>query len=350
MANILYSDYYLPENRIPTGKYFEMVDIPVPKIYSSKEEYCEAYIKQTKVEYVCIENKFSLVEIFSDMLTKMFENTGLDRNQIKYIFYTRSYQTYYDFYGDGKYYGKNIDDTGSDLPYYLNIPYYLAEKFQLKNTCVITSDGKCGSVTQAMDLGAMCCDMKKGYALVLTPSISRRANRYVNFTLMGDGAGIMLLSSNKEDGDLEIVDTFSRTNGKLSQRILNSSHNLSYLQEVLSFIDPLNAAYDSMFKSEVLDFHGIKDEDIKAVITLNINNIINRYNEAYPSKVYAGNLPYGGHISDVDLIRNLKDFILHLTPGSGGYILILTSGTDFTGLEYGGVLLRYRKGDTVLAV
>ncbi len=95
MANIVYIDYYLPENRIPTGKYFEMVDIPVPKIYSSKEEYCEAYKKQTKVEYVCIENKYNLVEIFSDMLTKMFEKTVIDGNQIKYIFYTRSYQTNY---------------------------------------------------------------------------------------------------------------------------------------------------------------------------------------------------------------------------------------------------------------
>ncbi len=344
MAKILYTDYHLPGNMVPTGKYFEMVDIPVPKIYSSKEEYSEAFIKQNKVEYVGIENRFNLVEIFSDMLTKLFENTNIDRNQIKYIFYTKSYAAYYALYGDGKYYGKNRDKSC------INIPYYLTEKFQLRNTCIITNEGKCSSVTQAMDLGAMCCDRKKGYSLILTPSISERSTRYTNIGLIGDGAGLMLLGGNEEESDFEIIDSFLKTNGELSCSIFNSRDNLACLQDSISNVVPVHANYETMFRSEVLDSHGINSEDIKAVITLNLKYLVDKYNKLYPSKAYADNLPYGGHISDVDIIRNFKDFSRNSKLNPGDYFLLSAYGTDFTGLEYGGVLMRYRQNTAESAV
>lgn len=90
MAKILYMDYYLPQNRVSAKKHMDSIEIPIPHIYKSKEEYNQAFIKQLEIEYLCIENEKNLIEIFSDMLKRFFELKKIDKTQIKYIFYTKN--------------------------------------------------------------------------------------------------------------------------------------------------------------------------------------------------------------------------------------------------------------------
>lgn len=101
--------------------------------------------------------------------------------------------------------------------------------------------------------------------------------------------------------------------------------------------------YDNIFEKQILLKRGIKNKDIKAAITLNVKVLVDLYKRIYTDRLYDRNLPYGGHISDVDLIRNFKDYLIDSGNAieEGDYIVLVAYGTDFTGLEYGSVLLQY---------
>lgn len=337
MAKILYMDYYLPQNRVSAKKHMDSIEIPIPHIYKSKEEYNQAFIKQLEIEYLCIENEKNLIEIFSDMLKRFFELKKIDKTQIKYIFYTKAHRSYYAFRGDGKYYADNKDENS------VSIPYYLAAKFGLEQACIIVNDGKCSSVIQAIEMSSMCCQEKGGYALILDPSFSSSPNRYMNIALLGDGAGIMLIGNEKNSHGYEIIDSLIKTSGIFSLHLYEKNKDaFQVFGSVATMMSEL-CKYDNIFEKQILLKRGIKNKDIKAAITLNVKVLVDLYKRIYTDRLYDRNLPYGGHISDVDLIRNFKDYLIDSGNAieEGDYIVLVAYGTDFTGLEYGSVLLQY---------
>lgn len=333
MAKLMYADYYLPNHTVSVLEYLKSQDIVIPKIYKSKEEYSKAYVKRTKLEFFYEEKERDLIEIFTDMLTRLFEINKIDPTKIRYVFYTKSYRSYYSYHGDGEYHGRDMGG-GS-----VNIPYYLTGRFGLEEACVIVNDGKCASVLQALELSAMCCDKKGGYGLILTPSFSKSNNRYRDTTLFGDGVGIMLVGDDRNSG-YEIIDSLLKTDGMMSWQLYDN-----YIKECQGYGEkskkPLPLLkFEDVFEHEVLNRNGLTNDAVKGVITLNIKVLIDRYSKVYPGRVYQENVPYGGHISDVDLIRNFKDFTSKAPVEKGEHMLLISCGADTTGMEYGGVLLK----------
>ncbi|AAK76879.1 3-oxoacyl-[acyl-carrier-protein] synthase III [Clostridium acetobutylicum] len=321
MSKILYADYYIPSNIISAKDI--LLNSESFLLENSSSDVIEAankYIRDTKLSEIAVEKDYDIINIFSAMLSKMFEKIDVAPCKIRNIFYT-SYDNY------------NYND-------YVSVPYYLQEKYKLSNAAVMVLNQQCASTLQAIRMADCINRTEKGaYSLIISPAfLDKSKDRYTGFTIVGDGAAIMLIGDDNKGEGFKIVDTFSISGGYTSwycYENFNKAKRNKYDEMKIRLI--MYKSFNQLIK------HFKKYEpwfkNSKFIIGQSVNEKL--------EKEYLGNLGtlyknyYGGHIEDVDTIRNLKDMINSAKFMEGDKISLIALGEDFKSLSISSVFCKY---------
>jgi 3-oxoacyl-[acyl-carrier-protein] synthase III len=142
---------------------------------------------------------------------------------------------------------------------------------------------------------------------------------------VGDGQGLMLISN--EPGPLEIIDGVGKTDGTIDS--------------INSFMDPKNqqriVEVGAALIHELLQKHSLSFDDVPFLVPLNTTPVVwQTYAKRLGisvRKVFFENMGKGGHLGDVDLIRNLKD-ISSKQDFPNGYLVVygVATGTSWNAL------------------
>jgi 3-oxoacyl-[acyl-carrier-protein] synthase III len=303
MSGIIYSDYYTPEDTLPTSEFVEA-------------KIATAFIKQYKLEKVFVEKKRNQVEIFKSLLDRFFAETGIKPGEISHIIYTAS---------------QNLGDNT------VCIPFLLQSSYKMGSAAVILLKQSCNSVMQGLQAAAALVDTgKSDRVMILSMSYGTpKENRFIKTTVVGDGAGIMVVG--KEGYKTRIVDFISRSDGRYSW---DQYEKREHQRDSLAVIRDGSDVIMELLKRNRMEITGLA-----TIIPQNLNYLgffaYARILGIQLNKIYAKNISLGGHLVDVDTIRNYSDYEREILagPGQEKFVLFSTSTISGYNLTYDAMLL-----------
>ncbi len=281
MTGISYADYYLPQNKISIGQY-----ITDNKINVNIEEFTSF----SGIEYIYILESKDYIGILKSMLDKYFDNSNCDPANFKHIIYT------------------NLSNFTQDN---VNIPYLLQKDYGLENASIIYLNNACASCIQAIQIGSALIKDKKDKILILsvTSNLTDK-DRFMDITVTGDAAGILILSY-EDHAKIEIIDSFSMADG-------NYSYNLYYQKEFK--VDKLRLLIGNIIVTQkMLLRNNLEANSISMYIPQSINTEVYKMYAKYlnisDKQMFFDNISNGGHLENVDTIRNLLSCIDNMKEG-----------------------------------
>jgi hypothetical protein len=306
---INYYDYYKPCFQISLSEVLDRIN--------DTEQKKKYLLKYSNLDKIAVELGYNQFEMYDEMMEKYFALHNSD--DIKYLIFT------------GKDYFTNSG---------ISVPYYLIGKYRLKNVNLIALNQGCSGTPQAIRLADHIIKSTPE-AKVLIVSLSKMNNieeRYGWPTIYGDGAGMMVLGS---DGFLKISDCVSWSDGATS---LERYINLGKIGEVdLMRQENLLMRNTKKMICNLLERNQLSVRDIKKYIPQSIHHLLYRmYAKRINVKIdkfFLENLPDGGHLGDVDSIRNLKDAVLKYNEKAGDQYLLFTLGELGDNYTYNTILL-----------
>jgi 3-oxoacyl-[acyl-carrier-protein] synthase III len=305
---ISYYDYYQPCHHIALPEVLARVNDTV-----KNKNYL---LKYGNLDKIAVELRYNQFEMYDAMLEKYFATHRAD--EIQYLIFT------------GKDYFTNSG---------MSVPYYIIGKYGLKNAGLIALNQGCSGTPQAIQLAdhiiKSAPDLK-----VLIISLSKLKNieaRYSWPTVYGDGAGILVIEST---GFLKVCDCVSWSDGSVSlARCTNSGKTAE-----IDLIQRENLLMLNVKKIilNLLERNQLGSNDIKKYIPQSIHHLLYRlYAKSINVKIdkfFLENLPDGGHLGDVDSIRNLKDAVLKYNERAGELYLLFTLGELGDNYSYHAIL------------
>jgi 3-oxoacyl-[acyl-carrier-protein] synthase-3 len=290
-VQIGYSDFYKPDSFFELEDFFKAINFKTPSGFPSLSSFCKNIISNKGIERIYYENEKTRLEILENMVAKYFEVTQTDPGEIGMIIYAR---------------GMSTENE-------VNIPYNLQKVFHMKNARVFNIEQTCSGSAISIEVARsfiMLNRMKK--ALILsTHFMEDHWRRNINVTIMSDGAGILEIKA-LEDGNnagnagiFEILDYDVTTEG-------STKFNLSAFSN-----DDVNSAIKTIKKGSqhikrFLEKHHLTINDVQNIIQQNIGlmnfGVYSDLLNCSKDKFFLRNIPDGGHMGDVDLIRNFSDY------------------------------------------
>jgi len=254
---------------------------------------------------------------FVEMLAKMFASGTTQPSEISYIIYAHGNSV-----SVGDPWSLHSDEEC------VNVPYFLQQKMEMANAIVFNVEQECTGSFTAINVAKLL--VEHGGAdkvLILSSNYFECTQKRLmgGSVFVGDGQGLLLISS--EPGPLEIIDGAGKTDGTIDS--------------INSFMDPKNqqriVEVGTALIHELLQKHGLTFEDVPFLVPLNTTPVVW---QGYAKrlgisvrKVFFENMGKGGHLGDVDLIRNLKD-ISSKQDFPNGYLVVygVATGTSWNAL------------------
>lgn len=310
MAGIVYSDYYLPEEKISSR---EVVGLHLND--KERDNFCNF----CKIDHVYIENKRDDFEIFIDLIDKFFKRSNIPKDDIDYIIHA---------------YPPRLMKGN------ISVHYFLQKYFEMNKATVFAMSLACGTTLQAIQIADALIEAGRAKnVMILTIQIGFEfAERLRTTTIIGDGAGIMVIG--KDNTEASIQDYISCSDG---------SHSFyEYNKIPLDFDHFKFINYGSELINETITKNNLTKDDIKLIIPQNINyhlyyNFYTKFIGISPEKLYLKNLPNGGHLADVDTVRNYTDVIREAALKKGDKFMIYGMGIEEMDITYNTILLQYNK-------
>lgn len=300
MISISYLDYYTP-------KFLEKAECLLSAIERDENVQInrKIYMEYGGIDNITVEDTLSNYEMV-DLLVKKYQEEGHDLSDIDYIICNGEDKILWEFEC---------------------IPHEIANKYKMDKASIILLNQQCAITTSAIEIADALINSGKGEK-VLILTLSRGDNieqRVGSLTILGDGAAMMIL---EKEGMIKVIDTCSRSCKKETEAL-----NLAGLKETQK------VSHDVVEK--LLSKNNIKLEDIKYVITQNINKMASKL-DAKSIGVSNNKLYYNtscGHLGDVDAIMNIKDFYDRRLTKPGEKYLLMTAGGIHSSSTYVSVLL-----------
>lgn len=231
--------------------------------------------------------------IFVDMLTEMFATRIAQPSEISHIIYARGNSI---CMGDP--WALHSDEEC------VNVPYFLQQKMEMANAIVFNVEQECTGSFTAIQIAKLLVEHGGANKVLIVSSnyFELTQKRLMGGSIfVGDGQGLMLISGGS--GLFEIIDGVGKTDGRIDS--------------VNSFLDPKNQQrvidVGTSLIQELLRKHGLSFNDVRVLVPLNTTEFVWRHYAKQLgisfTKVFFENMKKGkgGHLGDVDLIRNLKD-------------------------------------------
>lgn len=315
MAGIVYADYYTPMKCVKASDIFSHINDGDVK----KEEFFRNYCKKnTDAERfnIYVENEKDEIEVFSILAERFFNHSKIQPGEISHLIYASPYNA---FIGE------------------ISIAFVLHKHFNLKNACVMTIEQQCVSVMQAVQIAASLIDSGVGSNIMIA-CIShgmQQDERFIGTTIIGDGAAIYIIG--KENCEAKIIDALSISDGSYSY---NAYHKKT---EEVDFLQDVRRGTNTVH--EILSRKGLEAQDLKMIIPQNVNYhvyyLYSKFLGIDREKIYLKNIFDGGHLRDVDTIRNYVDALRDYPLLSGDKFMLFGSGLNGNDSTYNAILLEY---------
>lgn len=302
MVGIVYANYYLPKQSV------SLEEILINAVSTRLER--EAIFQELKVEggidYVMAGSNMDLKLLFLALVEQFLEETGINPEDVMFISYTNP--------------AVLLSRDG------INIPYLIKEQYKMRNASVFVLDQDCASTVYTSGLLSYYLDKHQGkYALILSANIvNSLAERYVGFTAVGDACGIMALGS--KPAEFYIVDFNARSNGEYSYfEYLGKTNRLSGINLIKHAVRTIH---------ELVERNNIQIPEIACLIppstSISHYSLFSQILDMSVEKIFLDNVSKGGHLGDVDTIRNLHDCNNANRLRSGDFVLLHASGSKGT--------------------
>lgn len=306
-CGIRYLDYYIPDNWIDVEEILKL-NKDHPSIQGRNlDEVIRDFKETTHLQKISvfIEEK-SIYQIVEKMVQKMLAETGIDPEKITYL----------------------VCGNLALMEGEISVVHYLHQKFHMENAVILPIIQPCVSSLIAMGMAnKLLGDTKEEYMLIIS---ARRClnlkERYVGFSIMGDGLSLALIE-NKES-KITIENWNATNNGRISFEKVKGGgafQNVAAMQKHIM-------SNGIRFIGECLEQFQTSYDEIEKILNVNTNYEV--WHTIYPNllgieegKFYTDNINFGGHLNDVDYIRNIKDYVSARKGGSPEYD-ILVYGAD----------------------
>lgn len=307
---ITYSDYCVPKKGYSVEEFASQLDIQSVNANLSHEEVGAILRYSMGIEKVYVEDRSMEADLFSELLKKYFSISKTSPEEIDFVIYTR---------GDSVSVGDPWSLTDERC---VNVPYFLQTQFKMVNAQIFNVEQECAGTFIAMRIASSF--IESGAAkkiLVLSRNFFENAEKRLmgGMIVVSDGVGIMEISLGTEG--LALVDFAGRTEGAITMVKQLSSLELS-AKVVETGCEMIN---------EMLTRNDLTIRDILVMIPQNISkNSWTFYCEklAYPKeRVFLENIKNGGHMGDVDIIRNITSVLSKKLLPSQSYALVYGLGT-----------------------
>jgi 3-oxoacyl-[acyl-carrier-protein] synthase-3 len=270
------------------------------------DEYCEFFISSNRFGRIFTQTDRQPIDCCSQVIENFIDKKANIIDMVDYLFFVKNPY--------GMIQGENI-----------NIPFYLLSKYGFKSV-IINMFQECATTTQAMELSKSLIaagQARKTMILSVSHLGSEHAHRYIETSIMGDGVGLMVIG---EDSPCMVIDDFhSKADGSFSKGALENQNRYS----------PLTAIKNC---SEVLST--LMQRCGNPVSKLALQNVsytnaimVSKYIDCKEEMLFLDNMSLGGHLADVDTIRNLYDLNNQQILASGDYALISSIGNMRPGLD-----------------
>lgn len=309
--SIKYTDVYVPEDSYPVEDYVNQLDVSSINSTLTKEEIAGVLKYAMGIEKVYLGDRKNEADSFAVLMGKYFQETGTKPEDVDYIIYTRGNSV-----AVGDPWG-----LGDDLC--INVPYYIQNKFEMTNAQVFSIEQECAGTMIALKLAnaLSASGSNTGKILILSGNYFETPEKRLmgGMIVVSDGVGMMEVSEG--DSGLEIVDYISKTDGRISKvKDLSSPENTEFVVETGCEI------IRRILSRNKLDLNMIA-QIVPQNISKNIWNLYCRTLDFPKEKVFLENIRDGGHMGDVDIIRNLTAIRKKEILKPGDYALVYGLGT-----------------------
>ncbi len=315
MAGIIYADYYTPAEYMNVSRIFSFLHDGEQKKKEFFKNYCPKNMDGSKFN-IYIENEKDEIAMLNVLAERFFQQSPVSPQDISHLIYASPYNAHM---GD------------------IYVPYVLHKLCKFQNTSVMRIDQQCVSAMGALEIAAALVDSGKGTNIMIA-CLSREPDmeaRFLGNTIVGDGAGLMIVG--KDNGQARIIDYVSVSDGSYSY---NAYHNK---KEEADFLQDVRRGTDTVTK--ILRATGREIQDIKVIIPQNVNYSVyylyTRFLGIEQEKMYLKNIFNGGHLRDVDTIKNYVDAVNDNTLQDGDQCMLFGSGTHGNDATYNAILLEY---------
>lgn len=288
--SIEYLDYYIPEKSVSIEdiiRFNEESDEAIKSV--GWKEFATSFKQRSGLDKISVfSGREDLLQGLENMIVNMFKVTGISPEKVKYLVFGN------DTFLNGK----------------VSIAHYIQAKYNFFKAIILPLYLVCVSTVTALGLSEkLLLDKEEEYMLIISNGERNNLkNRYVGFTILGDGVSLVLVKN--DYGKININSWRGIDNGRASLEYVKGKgeiRNVSAIQKHL-ITNGVKFIQDSMRKFKI-DY-----PQIHKIIQVNTNRQV--WEKVYPQLLdtredifYLDNLSYGGHINDVDYVRNLKDYM-----------------------------------------
>ena len=289
MAIISYFNYHLFD-LMDVNDFFDKCSVPAFEIelYGNKENYINDFVSKSSIHKVSIGDANKAYEISKEMVRRFFIKTKINPEDIECIIY--------------------VDPFGTTA-HLGSVAHVIAKDFKFEHANVFILNQACGSSFLCAALADNFIRKEGKYLMVLSACFSPDINHRLSHTsIIGDAIGLLVLQKSDE-GEIRVVGSTTQSDGT------NSYNKINHIDSELDALTIAKTGSKTMKK--VLGQEKVRISDLLKIIPQNINAFA--YEKLYTSLLkvdkslfFLKNIPNGGHLGDVDLIRNLTDYFREL--------------------------------------
>lgn len=275
-----YLDYYIPSKQVD-----------VKDVLSSTEIDINQFMDDTGINTVNVFEQYELPSALDNMFERLFRGSDINRSKIKYI---------------------ACETTPLTKYHNISIVHFLQKKYGLEKSKILPLHQPCAFVLYAMGLSNILLDEDEFMLILCANDWSEKVlcERFLKFTIMGDGAAVALIKKSSSDKGISILDWHYENYGVSSFNTYNSKQFND--EPVLNRLSMIKKGVD--FITHSLAKSNRKMADVNKIIVSNVRHDVfrNTYSKLLgvtEDIFYLENTQEGGHVNDIDIIRNLKDYL-----------------------------------------
>ncbi len=278
---IEYLDYYIPRKKVLSRRVLENKDIN-----------SEQFINDTGINTINVFEQYELPDALDNMFDKMFKSQNIELSKIKYI---------------------ACETTPLTKYHNISVVHFLQKKYGMDKAKIIPLHQPCAFALCAMELSTKLLEQDEYMVILCANDWSERelGERFLKFTIMGDGIGLVLVKNDVEEkSNIRIHDWYYENYGVSSFTTYNTKNYES--EPVLNRLSMIKKGVDFITRSLKQSNKSITDID--KIIVSNVRHDV--FRDTYSGLLgissnvfYLENTQEGGHVNDIDVIRNLKDYL-----------------------------------------
>lgn len=304
MMSVTYLDYYIPGEELSIECFLDLLNAgAIPGSFKDKQDYAWFIENILKLKSIRVETKLDEAGMVGILIEKMFQTQDIKPGDIDLIIFSQ------------------------DLEYVRqkNLAKCLQHQQGMKNAFTVNLTGNhCANIDVALKLvSSMPQDKSWNNVLIVGVKKSNTAAERIfgTYGVLGDAAGILLMSHKPGKYHLDLIDSVAISDGTFYNVDLNTDLSVVHCRHYVKCI------------TDLLEKNALSPDKIEKVIIQNANPLM--ISQCLASrglannKIFQDNLGKYGHLDCLDFLINLKDILDGRMVSKDAYIL--TFGTGYAG-------------------